>query len=534
MREKQRLYIFDTTLRDGAQTHGVDFSVADKLWVIEELQKLGLDFIEAGFPGANPTDTEVFNSLPSHHDNIVAFGMTRRIGRSADNDPGFQGVVQSAAPTICLVGKSWDYQVTVALEADLSENIESIKDSFSYARDVGKRTMFDAEHFFDGFRANRDYALRCLDVALESGVDWVVLCDTNGGTLPGDVYETVYEVCKHAGGEKVGFHAHNDTECAVANSLAAIAAGARQIQGTLNGLGERCGNANLCSIIPSLVLKKPYKDSYDLGALSGNLHGLTSLARRFDDLINRVPNPHQPYVGRSAFAHKGGLHVSAVQKDPSTYEHVDPASVGNERIIPMSDQAGRANVLARLSAAGIDSTGHEQRITRLLEIVKEREHKGFAYDLADASFAVLALKELGLMPEYFQVESFRVQVERRYNAMGVLVSISEATVKLLVGDERVLSVGEGNGPVHALDMALRKDLGHYSDLIKDLDLVDFKVRILDGGTSAVTRVLIDCIDQSGEGWTTVGVSANIVDASFQALLDAVNYKLYRELAKSKG
>ncbi len=530
---RELVHIFDTTLRDGAQTHGVDFSVTDKIRIIEELDQLGLSYIECGFPGANPTDTEVFARLPKTKASLVAFGMTRRVGRSASNDPGFQGVMQAGTDHVCLVGKSWDYQVKIALEAELEENIASIKDSFEHAASLGKRTMFDAEHFFDGFRANKDYALACLDTALEAGVLWVVLCDTNGGTLPDDVHNIIHEVCARFGGDKVGFHGHNDTGCAVANSLAAVDAGARQVQGTINGLGERCGNADLCVFIPNLVLKPGFKDRFDSGPVAHCLPRISSVSHRLDDIINKVPDPHKPYVGRSAFAHKGGLHVSAVQRDPATYEHVDPALVGNKRIIPMSDQAGRANVLARLKASGIDVSDKQERIGRLLEVVKEKEHHGFAYDLADASFAVLALRELGQLPSYFEVESFRVSVERRFNAVGDLVTQSEATVKIMVGGERIMSVGEGNGPVHALDMALRKDLGCYSDFISDLELVDFKVRILDGGTGAVTRVLVDCMDQSGGGWTTVGVSPNIVDASFQALIDAVNYKLYRHNAQEQ-
>ncbi|HBQ23113.1 MAG: citramalate synthase [SAR116 cluster bacterium] len=530
---REFVHIFDTTLRDGAQTHGVDFSVADKIRIIEELDQLGLEYIECGFPGANPTDSEVFAHLPKTNAALVAFGMTRRVGRSASNDPGFQGVMQAGTDHVCLVGKSWDYQVEVALEATLEDNLAAIKDSFEHAVLLGKKAMFDAEHFFDGFRANQDYAIRCLEAALVAGVSWVVLCDTNGGTLPDDVHEIVGKVCDRFGGDKVGFHGHNDTGCAVANSLAAVDAGARQVQGTINGLGERCGNADLCVVIPNLVLKPNFADRFDTGKVAECLPHMTMLSHRLDDIINRVPDPHKPYVGRSAFAHKGGLHVSAVQRDPATYEHVDPAEVGNKRIIPMSDQAGRANVLARLKASGIDVIGKEDRIGRLLDVVKDKEHHGFAYDLADASFAVLALRELGQLPSYFEVESFRVSVERRFNAVGDLVTQSEATVKILVDGERIMSVGEGNGPVHALDMALRKDLGCYSEYIQDLELVDFKVRILDGGTGAVTRVLVDCMDQSGEGWTTVGVSPNIVDASFQALIDAVNYKLYRQHAQSQ-
>ena len=356
----------------------------------------------------------------------------------------------------------------------------------------------------------------------------MVLCDTNGGTLPEEIERIVVEVVQHIPGDHVGIHVHNDTDNGVANSLAAVRAGARQIQGTLNGLGERCGNANLTSIIPTLLLKADYADRFETGVTPDKLKTLTHASRILDELLNRAPNRRAPYVGESAFAHKGGIHVSAVQKDPRTYEHVPPEAVGNRRRLLVSDQGGRSNILAELDRIGIAVPKNDPRIARLLDEVKEREANGYAYEAADASFELLARRMLGNVPQFFDVESFRVMVERRHNAVGDLVTVSEATVKVRIDGEAMLSVGEGNGPVNALDTALRKDLGRYQSYISDLELVDYKVRILTGGTDAVTRVLIESRDGEGNRWFTVGVSPNIVDASFEALLDSINYKLIRD------
>ena len=388
--------------------------------------------------------------------------------------------------------------------------------------------MLDCEHFFDGYKANPDYALSCVKAAYAFGARWVVLCDTNGGTLPEEIEAIVAEVAKHVPGDHLGIHVHNDTDNGVANSLAAVRAGARQIQGTLNGLGERCGNANLTSIIPTLMLKSDYAERFETGVTPEKLRTLTHASRILDEILNRAPNRNAPYVGESAFAHKGGIHVSAVQKDPRTYEHVPPEAVGNRRRLLVSDQAGRSNILAELERIGIAVPKDDPRVGRLLDEVKEREAAGYAYEAADASFALLARRMLGNVPQFFDVDSFRVMVERRHNADGDLVTVSEATVKVRIDGETVLSVGEGNGPVHALDNALRKDLGRYQSYISDLDLVDYKVRILTGGTDATTRVLIESRDGEGNRWFTVGVSPNIVDASFEALLDSINYKLIRD------
>ena len=526
---RERISLYDTTLRDGAQTHGVDFSVEDKWLIAQQLDVLGLDYIEAGYPGANPTDTRLFaEAKPLGHARLTAFGMTKRPGRSLSNDPGFQALLATKVDAICLVGKTWDFHVDVALGTTLEENLAAIKDSTAAVVTSGREALIDCEHFFDGYKANPGYALDCAKTAYEAGARWVVLCDTNGGTLPEEIERIVAEVVKLIPGDHLGIHVHNDTDNGVANSLAAVRAGARQIQGTLNGLGERCGNANLTSIIPTLMLKSDYADRFETSVTPDKLRTLTHASRILDEVLNRAPNRHAPYVGEAAFAHKGGIHVSAVQKDPRTYEHVPPESVGNRRKLLVSDQAGRSNILAELDRIGIPIPKDDPRIGKLLDEVKEREAAGYAYEAADASFELLARRMLGNVPQFFEVDSFRVMVERRHNALGELVTVSEATVKVRIDGETVLSVGEGNGPVNALDNALRKDLGPYQSFINDLELVDYKVRILTGGTDAVTRVLIESRDGVGNRWFTVGVSPNIVDASFEALLDSINYKLIRD------
>jgi len=529
MSARERISLYDTTLRDGAQTHGVDFSVEDKWLLARQLDALGLDYIEAGYPGANPTDTRLFaEARPLPHAKLTAFGMTRRPGRSISNDPGFQALLAAKVDAICLVAKSWDFHVEVALGISPEENLDGIKESVAAVVAAGREALLDCEHFFDGYKANPDYALRCAKAAYEAGARWVVLCDTNGGTLPEEVEAIVGEVVKHIPGDRLGIHVHNDTDNGVANSLAAVRAGARQIQGTMNGLGERCGNANLTSIIPTLMLKSDYADRYETGVTPDKLRTLTHASRILDEVLNRSPNRHAPYVGESAFAHKGGIHVSAVQKDPRTYEHVPPEAVGNRRKLLVSDQAGRSNILAELDRIGIVTPKSDPRIARLLDEVKQRESMGYAYEAADASFELLARRMLGNVPQFFEVDSFRVMVERRHNALGDLVTTSEATVKVRIDGETMMSVGEGNGPVNALDNALRKDLGRYQSFIDDLSLVDYKVRILTGGTDAITRVLVESRDGKGNRWFTVGVSPNIVDASFEALIDSINYKLIRD------
>ncbi|GFO83575.1 MAG: citramalate synthase [Methyloceanibacter sp.] len=527
---RETLYLYDTTLRDGAQTHGVDFSLEDKLLIAEQLDGLGIDYVEAGYPGANPIDTELFSENRKLGTKVAAFGMTKRPGRSISNDPGFQALLAANADTICLVGKTWDFHVDVALGITPEENLAGIKESIEAVVASGKEAMLDCEHFFDGYKANPGYAFACAKAAYDAGARWVVLCDTNGGTLPEDVEAIVTEVVKHIPGDHVGIHAHNDTDNGVANSLAAVRAGARQIQGTLNGLGERCGNANLTSIVPTLLLKDGYADRFETRITPDMLSTLTHASRVLDEMLNRAPNRHAPYVGEAAFAHKGGIHVSAVQKDPRTYEHVPPEAVGNARKLLVSDQGGRSNILAQLESIGLSVDKDDPRVLRLVSQVKDREAAGYAYEAAEASFELLARRMLDTVPKFFDVDSFRVMVERRHNALGELVTVSEATVKVTIDGNTVMSVGEGNGPVNALDNALRKDLGPYQSYIDDLKLVDYKVRILTGGTDAVTRVLVESRDGEGRRWFTVGVSPNIVDASFEALLDSINYKLIRDRA----
>jgi 2-isopropylmalate synthase len=524
---RERLYLFDTTLRDGAQTNGVDFTLADKLTIAHMLDELGIDYVEAGYPGANPTDTNFFSERRPMRATLTAFGMTRRPGRSASNDPGLVALLDARAAAICFVAKSWDYHVRVALETTNEENLASIHDSVRAAKARGREVLLDCEHFFDGYKANPAYALACAAAAYAEGARWVVLCDTNGGTLPHEVERIVGEVCKAIPGDHLGIHAHNDTEQAVANSFAAVRAGVRQIQGTLNGLGERCGNANLVSIIPTLKLKREYAQAFEIGVSDAALLRLARVSHALDELLNRAADRHAPYVGDSAFATKAGIHASAIMKEPKTYEHVAPEAVGNRRKLLVSDQSGRSNVLAELDRIGLAIDKDDPRVTRLLDEVKEREAVGYAYETADASFELLARRLLGQVPHYFHVEKFDVNVEQRNNAKGERITVSQAVVKLKVGDDELISVAEGIGPVNALDLALRKDLGKYQSFITGLELTDYRVRILNGGTQAVTRVLIESTDETGDRWTTVGVSANIIDASFQALMDSIVYKLVK-------
>ncbi len=400
-------------------------------------------------------------------------------------------LLAAKADAICFVAKTWDYHVRVALQTTEEENLEGIRQSIAAAREAGREVLLDCEHFFDGYKANPAYALACAKAAHEAGARWIVLCDTNGGTMPDEVEAIVTDVVREIPGDHVGIHAHDDTGQAVANSLAAVRAGARQIQGTLNGIGERCGNANLTSLIPTLMLKRAYAERFEIGVGDEALAGLTPLAHRFDEMVNRAPDRHAPYVGVSAFTTKAGIHASAIARDPKTYEHVPPEKIGNRRHVLVSDQAGRANLIAELSRMGIEVEKTDHRLDTLLREIKEREAIGYAYEGAAASLEILARRLLGGVPDYFTVEGFHVTVERRHNALGKLVSVSEAVVKMTVGGERLLTVAEGNGPVNALDRALRKDLGMYRHAIADLELVDYKVRILNGGTEAVTRVLIE-------------------------------------------
>ena len=522
-----RVYLFDSTLRDGAQTQGIDFSAEDKAAIACDLDALGIDYVEGGWPGANPTDDTFFAAPPQLKTaKLTAFGMTRRSGRSTDNDPGLKALLDPRTPVVCIVGKTWDFQAEVALGVELDENVQMIADSIAHADKNAKEVVFDAEHFFDGYKANSEYSVRCLKAALDAGARWIVLCDTNGGTLPHEVEEIVTEVAKTIPGEKLGIHCHDDTGNAVANSLAAVRAGVRQVQGTLNGLGERCGNANLITLLPTLTLKM----GFETGVTPDGLKQLSHISHSLDERLNRAPDRGAPYVGERAFTHKGGLHVSAVEKDPKCYEHVEPELVGNRRHIVVSDQAGRSNILAMFRDVGIDVDANDPKVMRLVETVKEREFGGYAYDGAEASFELLARRTLENVPNYFKLNSFRVIDERRWNARGEIVTLSEATIKANVGGEDFMTVAEGNGPVNALDSALREVLvPRYAELA-DLRLVDYKVRILtpNDATGAITRVMIESADSNGERWSTVGVSANIIDASYEALRDSIIYKLYRD------
>ena len=528
MMKRERIYLFDTTLRDGQQTPGIDFSVEDKIVIAGMLDAFGFDYVEGGYPGANPTDTAFFSEKRTRRSSFVAFGMTKRAGVSASNDPGIAALVQSKADAICYVAKSWDYHVRVALGCSNEDNLESIGASVEAARAAGKEALVDCEHFFDGFKANPDYALACARTAYDAGARWVVLCDTNGGTQPAEVREIVGRVIDGGiPGANLGIHAHDDTGQAVANSLAAVEAGVRQVQGTLNGIGERCGNANLVTILPTLMLKPRFAERFETGISAEALTDISRLSHGFDELLNRAPDPQAPYVGGSAFATKAGIHASALLKEPQTYEHVAPESVGNTRRVMVSDQGGKSNFIAELKRRGIAVAKDDPRLDTLIALVKEREAQGYAYEGADASFELLARRTLGGVPVFFHVDSFRCMVERRYDANGSLKTVSEAIVRVTVDGEEKMSVAEGDGPVNALDIALRKDLGKYQDEISDLTLTDFKVRILNGGTEAITRVLIESHDSTGARWWTVGVSENIIDASFQALMDSIVYKLVK-------
>jgi len=533
--QKERLYIYDTTLRDGQQTQGVQFSTDEKIEIADLLGDLGVDYIEGGWPGANPTDTTFFETYRTNA-NLVAFGMTKRSGRSAENDDVLASVLNAGTKKICLVGKTHDFHVKTALGISLKENIEAIQQSISHVVSMGREAIFDAEHFFDGMLSNSDYAIEAIRSAYSAGARWIVLCDTNGGSLPREIEKAV-SLAIEAGvpGTHLGIHTHNDTDNAVANTLIAVDAGVRQIQGTLNGLGERCGNANLTALIPTLALKSDYCDRFETGISRIALKGMTRLSRRLDDILNRVPMRQASYVGSSAFAHKSGLHANAILKDPSTYEHVDPELVGNERIIPMSNQAGASNLKKRLSDAGIDQNLNKDELEKILMLIKERESQGYSYDTAQASFELLARRTLGQLPEFFDVKRYKVTVERRKNKYNKMISLSEAVVVVKVDGQKKLSVSESldefgsdRGPVNALAKALAKDLGQYQRFIDDMRLVDFKVRITQGGTEAVTRVVIDSEDSTGRRWATVGVSPNIVDASFDALIDAMNWKILRD------
>ena len=512
--------IYDTTLRDGTQGEGVSFSMEDKVRLTSRLDALGIHYIEGGWPGSNPKDLRFFRRMQDvtlKQAKLAAFSMTRRAGGHAEGDPNMQALVDAGAPVATIVGKSWDFHVTDALDTTLTENLAMIGDSIAYLRPRMEEVLFDAEHFFDGFRANRDYALATLQAAADAGAHWLVLCDTNGGTLPGDLAAIVREVRRQVS-TRLGIHVHNDAECAVANSLAAVQEGCEQVQGTINGFGERCGNANLVSVIPALVLKLKLESIPE-----ANLGELRDVSRFVSELANRKPWTSQPYVGDSAFAHKGGMHVSAVQKHPETYEHIDPQAVGNHRRVLVSELAGKSNILWKAREFGIDIDQDTPDSRRILDRLKALEDEGFQFEGAEASFELLMERALGRHQPFFQLDAYRVIVEEQN---GGASPVAEATVRLRVKGMLEHTAASGNGPVDALDHALRRALEEFYPTLKNLRLLDYKVRILDEskGTAAKTRVLITSGDGT-ETWGTVGVADNIIEASWQALVDSVEYKL---------
>jgi 2-isopropylmalate synthase len=513
--EQVRLY--DTTLRDGMGGQGMSLSVEEKLKVVQALDALGVHFVEAGFPSSNPKEAELFErlaDLPLERATIAAFGMTRRRDVAAEDDEALAVLAACFAPVVCLVGKSWRLHVDKVIKVSAEENLAMIADSIAFLRERGKRAVFDAEHFFDGYRDDPAYALECVGAAAAGGAENVTLCDTNGGSLPGFVAEATAAAVGELGGEvEIGIHTHNDAECAVANSLAAVEAGARLVQGCVNGYGERCGNANLASILPALQLKMGFE------VVAGEqLASLTSTSHYLDEVCNMTPNPDRAYVGRNAFAHKAGMHAAGVVADARTFEHLDPAAVGNEREILASELSGKATIRSQAERAGLELD--DAAAAHAVERLKEREHRGYHYEAAQASFELLLRREAGVYEPLFELESFRVTTEKRED--GAVET--EATIKAIVDGERYVEVAEGNGPVNALDKALRAAIGTRHPHLADIELTNYKVRILDEahGTGAVTRVLLDSTDGQRE-WGTIGVSENIIEASWEALVDSLVY-----------
>ncbi|MBU0952774.1 MAG: citramalate synthase [Elusimicrobia bacterium] len=527
--KNNKVALFDTTLRDGSQSAGISFSSEDRIKIAKALDEFGIDYIEGGWPGSNPNDESFFRemnkSVKLKKAKLVAFGSTRRKGNSAQDDINLDGIVKSKTEYAAIFGKSWDLHVIHALRATLEENLEMIEDSVKFLNQKNMKVIFDAEHFFDGFKANKEYALKTIETARNAGAVNITLCDTNGGTMPGDISEIMREINKKFPDNfPLGIHAHNDSDCAVANSIIAIKEGAVLVQGTINGYGERCGNANLCSIIPNIELKLGVKCLPE-----GKLKAISELSRYVSEIANVIPYDHQPYVGGSAFAHKAGIHVSAILRHSKTYEHIDPILVGNERKILISELAGKSNVLAKMKELNLEVTNENDASGKIIDTVKKMELKGYQYEDADASFTILVDKSLGKYKPFFELKDFRVVVEKQAET-GFMHS--EAIIKLSVNGIVEHTVAEGDGPVNALDNALRKALEKFYPELKEVALSDFKVRIIDGkvGTRAITRVLIESRDKK-ESWGTIGVSENIIEASWQALTEAIEFKLLKENKK---
>jgi 2-isopropylmalate synthase len=522
-RKVELVYLYDTTLRDGCQAEDISFSTEDKIRIALKLDELGIHYIEGGWPGANPKDLRFFKEVKRHHfklSKVCAFGSTVRPGCAPSRDTSMRHLVESRADGVALFGKAWDSHVKVALRIPLAENLQLVGASVRYLGSHFRQVFFDAEHFFDGFKANREYALRTVTEAEAAGADWIILCDTNGGTLTHELVQIIEQV-KRVVRTPLGIHAHNDSDCAVANSLAAVGTGINHVQGTINGLGERCGNANLCSIIPNLKLKLK-RDCIS----NDRLTKLKEVSRFVYELANIQPSKHQPFVGESAFAHKGGVHVSAITKNPETYEHIRPHKVGNRQRVLISDQAGKSNILHKAKEFGIRLKGKDGAVQGLVDKVKHLEDEGFQFEGAEASFELMMNKDLGKRPKYFELMGFRVINEKRREDEP---PISEATIMVKVRGKVEHTASLGNGPVNALDNAIRKALEKFYPQIKDVELIDYKVRVLSSGegTGARVRVLIETGDKR-QKWGTVGVSENIIEASWQALVDSITYKLYKD------
>ncbi len=517
-----KIAIYDTTLRDGMQAEGVSFSLADKVSIAKCLDGLGIDYIEGGYAASNPKEMQFFQAVQEEglkNAKVAAFGSTRRADCTVADDVSLNSILATKAPAATIVGKTWDMHVGMVLHCTLDENLTICADSTRYLKDKGLEAIFDAEHFFDGYKENPEYAMKVLAAAAEAGADALVLCDTNGGSLPEDIFEITGAVCQAFGSVNVGIHVHNDTDCATANSLAAIRAGARHVQGTINGIGERTGNANLCSVVPNLTLKMGYET-----LPPEKMKSLTEVSRFIFEVANMTPVMNLPYVGESAFAHKAGLHVDALRKDKRTYEHIDPETVGNERRFLISELSGKSNILAELEKAKI--TQDKALARKILGRVQELENEGYQFEAANASFELLVRKIMGTFEPSFELIKYHVDVEKRKS--GELVT--EATVKLKVGDEIEHVVGEGDGPVNALDAALRKSLHRFYPDLKDVHLFDYKVRVVNAkeGTAARVRVVIESRDKHSI-WGTVGASENVIEASWLALVDSVEYKLQRAI-----